>query len=104
MFQTLMRCRPVIAGTIEHAWKQNEEERESRVESSSEKRNPADFALWKSVSDGSVTFKQFLRTAGAWVEDPDPDGTFIAKWEGDRPPQPDYVTDAADWPLTPGAS
>ncbi len=36
--------------------KQNEEDRESRVESSSEKRNPADFALWKSVSDGSVTF------------------------------------------------
>jgi len=35
---------------------QNEEERQHRVESSSEKRNPADFALWKSVSDGSVTF------------------------------------------------
>ncbi|MEO1079321.1 MAG: DASH family cryptochrome [Pseudomonadota bacterium] len=34
----------------------------------------------------------------------DPDGRFIAKWEGNRPPQPDYVTDAADWPLTPGAS
>jgi deoxyribodipyrimidine photo-lyase len=34
----------------------------------------------------------------------DPDGTFIAKWEGDRPHQPDYVTDAADWPLSPGAS
>jgi len=34
----------------------------------------------------------------------DPDGVFIAKWEGNRPHQPDYVTDAADWPLSPGAS
>ena len=29
----------------------------------------------------------------------DPDGEFTAKWGGHRPPQPDYVTDAADWPL-----
>ncbi len=35
---------------------QNEEERQERVESSNEKKNPADFALWKSVKDGSVTF------------------------------------------------
>ncbi|HFB53748.1 MAG TPA: cysteine--tRNA ligase, partial [Sulfurimonas autotrophica] len=35
---------------------QNEEERQERVESSQEKKNPADFALWKSVKDGSVTF------------------------------------------------
>ncbi len=34
----------------------------------------------------------------------DPDGEFIAKWDGHRPHQPDYVTDAADWPLTPDAS
>ena len=33
----------------------------------------------------------------------DPDGIFTAKWEGNRPAQPDYVTDAADWPLSPGA-
>ena len=29
----------------------------------------------------------------------DPDGVFTAKWEGERPTQPRYVTDAADWPL-----
>jgi deoxyribodipyrimidine photo-lyase len=29
----------------------------------------------------------------------DGDGRFIAKWEGERPYQPHYVTDAADWPL-----
>lgn len=32
----------------------------------------------------------------------DPEGVFIAKWGGHRPRQPDYVTDAADWPLSPG--
>lgn len=36
---------------------QNEDERQERVESSALKRNPADFALWKSVHDGSVTFE-----------------------------------------------
>ncbi|MDA3945145.1 MAG: cysteine--tRNA ligase [Helicobacteraceae bacterium] len=36
--------------------KQNEEDRKERVESSSAKRNPADFALWKSVSDDSLTY------------------------------------------------
>ena len=30
----------------------------------------------------------------------DPEGLFINKWEGQRPPQPDYVVDAADWPLS----
>jgi len=34
----------------------------------------------------------------------DPDGVFTAKWDGNQPAQPDYVTDAADWPLSPGAS
>lgn len=29
----------------------------------------------------------------------DPDGSFTAKWDGYRPQQPRYVTDAADWPL-----
>jgi deoxyribodipyrimidine photo-lyase len=29
----------------------------------------------------------------------DPEGVFTAKWGGERPPQPRYVTDAADWPL-----
>ena len=29
----------------------------------------------------------------------DPDGTFTAKWGGNRPRQPLFVTDAADWPL-----
>jgi deoxyribodipyrimidine photo-lyase len=33
----------------------------------------------------------------------DPDGLFTAKWEGNQPPQPEYVTDAADWPLSPNA-
>ncbi|MDH4041623.1 MAG: DASH family cryptochrome [Gammaproteobacteria bacterium] len=32
----------------------------------------------------------------------DPEGLFTTKWGGFRPKQPDYVTDAADWPL-PGA-
>ncbi|HEY7775485.1 MAG TPA: DASH family cryptochrome [Kineobactrum sp.] len=32
----------------------------------------------------------------------DPDGLFTAKWGGNRPTQPLYVTDAADWPLMPG--
>jgi len=36
---------------------QNEDDRQERVESSSLKKNPADFALWKSVKDDSVTFK-----------------------------------------------
>jgi len=35
---------------------QNEDDRQERVESSSLKRHPADFALWKSVKDNSVTF------------------------------------------------
>jgi deoxyribodipyrimidine photo-lyase len=33
----------------------------------------------------------------------DPEGVFTAKWDGHRPPQPRYVTDAADWPLAPEA-
>ena len=36
---------------------QNEEDKQERVESSSLKRNSADFALWKSVKDNSVTFE-----------------------------------------------
>ncbi|MBA1437404.1 MAG: cysteine--tRNA ligase [Epsilonproteobacteria bacterium] len=36
---------------------QDEDERQNRVESSQLKKNPADFALWKSVKDGSITFK-----------------------------------------------
>ena len=35
---------------------QDEDERQERVESSSAKKNPADFALWKSVKDDTVTF------------------------------------------------
>ena len=35
---------------------QNEEDKQERIESSSFKRNSADFALWKSVKDDSVTF------------------------------------------------
>ncbi len=31
----------------------------------------------------------------------DPQGVFCAKWDGHRPHQPDYITDAADWPITP---
>lgn len=30
----------------------------------------------------------------------DPEGVFTAKWGGNRPPQPQYVTDAADWPIS----
>ncbi len=29
----------------------------------------------------------------------DPEGVFTRKWDGRRPPQPKYVTDAADWPI-----
>jgi len=29
----------------------------------------------------------------------DPEGTFVAKWGGVRPSQPEFVTDAADWPI-----
>ncbi|MBD3824134.1 MAG: cysteine--tRNA ligase [Epsilonproteobacteria bacterium] len=36
---------------------QEENDKQNRVESSEEKRNSADFALWKSVKDGSVTFE-----------------------------------------------
>ncbi|QOP41508.1 cysteine--tRNA ligase [Sulfurimonas marina] len=36
---------------------QDEEDKQNRVESSGFKKNPADFALWKSVKDGSVTFE-----------------------------------------------
>ncbi len=35
---------------------QDEDDRQERVESSSAKKNPADFALWKSVKDDSLTF------------------------------------------------
>ena len=35
---------------------QDDDEKQKRVESSQEKKNPADFALWKSVKDDSVTF------------------------------------------------
>ncbi len=35
---------------------QDDDDRQERVESSSAKKNPADFALWKSVKDGSITF------------------------------------------------
>ncbi|MDF1875857.1 cysteine--tRNA ligase [Sulfurimonas sp. SAG-AH-194-I05] len=35
---------------------QEDEDRQERVESSSLKKNPADFAMWKSVKDGSLTF------------------------------------------------
>ncbi len=30
----------------------------------------------------------------------DPEGNFVAKWDGNRPTQPKYVTDAADWPIS----
>ncbi len=29
----------------------------------------------------------------------DPDGTFTAKWDGQRAAQPRYINDAADWPI-----
>lgn len=29
----------------------------------------------------------------------DPNGVFVAKWGGVRPSQPEFVTDAADWPI-----
>lgn len=32
----------------------------------------------------------------------DPEGLFTKKWDGRRPKQADYVTDAADWPLPGG--
>ncbi|WP_428737687.1 cysteine--tRNA ligase [Sulfurimonas sp.] len=35
---------------------QDEDDKQNRVASSDQKKNPADFALWKSVKDGSVTF------------------------------------------------
>ena len=35
---------------------QDEDDKQNRVESSSLKKNPADFALWKSVNDDSITF------------------------------------------------
>ncbi len=35
---------------------QDEDDRQERVESSSLKKNPADFAMWKSVKDGSLTY------------------------------------------------
>jgi deoxyribodipyrimidine photo-lyase len=34
----------------------------------------------------------------------DPDGVFTAKWGGDRPVQPEFAMDAADWPLPPPAT
>ncbi len=36
--------------------KQNDDDRQERVESSTAKKHPADFALWKSVNDKSLTF------------------------------------------------
>ncbi len=36
---------------------QDDEDKKERVESSSMKKNPADFAMWKSVKDGSLTYE-----------------------------------------------
>jgi len=36
--------------------KQNDDDRQERIESSTAKKHPADFALWKSVSDDSLTY------------------------------------------------
>ncbi|HIC12905.1 MAG TPA: cysteine--tRNA ligase [Sulfurimonas sp.] len=36
---------------------QDDEDKQERVESSSMKKNPADFAMWKSVKDGSLTYQ-----------------------------------------------
>ncbi|PHQ56311.1 MAG: cysteine--tRNA ligase [Sulfurimonas sp.] len=36
---------------------QDDEDKQERVESSSMKKNPADFAMWKSVKDGSLTYE-----------------------------------------------
>jgi len=36
---------------------QDEDDKQQRVESSSMKKNPADFALWKSVKDDTITFE-----------------------------------------------
>jgi cysteinyl-tRNA synthetase len=36
---------------------QDDEDKSARIESSDMKKNPADFALWKSVKDDSITFK-----------------------------------------------
>ncbi|CAI6151427.1 MAG: Cysteine--tRNA ligase [uncultured Sulfurimonas sp.] len=36
---------------------QDEQDKQERVESSSMKKNPADFAMWKSVTDGSLTYE-----------------------------------------------
>jgi len=36
---------------------QDDENKQERVESSSMKKNPADFAMWKSVKDGSLTYE-----------------------------------------------
>ena len=35
---------------------QDENDKQQRIENSSLKKNPADFALWKSIKDGSITF------------------------------------------------
>ena len=35
------------------------------------------------------------------MEQHDPEGLFTTKWGGFRPVQPEYVTDAADWPIAP---
>ena len=36
---------------------------------------------------------------GKQTAEHDPNGIFVAKWGGVRPLQPDYITDAADWPI-----
>jgi len=33
------------------------------------------------------------------TEQYDPDGRFVKQWDGYRPKQPEYVTDASDWPI-----
>ncbi|MGE4396672.1 MAG: cysteine--tRNA ligase [Sulfurimonas sp.] len=46
---------------------QDEDDKKQRVESSSQKKNSADFALWKSVKDDSVTFNSpFGRGRPGW--------------------------------------
>jgi deoxyribodipyrimidine photo-lyase len=34
------------------------------------------------------------------TEQYDPKGLFITQWDGYRTPQPEFVTDAADWPIS----
>ena len=60
----------------------------------------SNYGNWQYIAGVGSDPKGGRRFDLAWqAEQHDPEGVFTAKWQGKRPAQPLYVTDAADWPI-----